>query len=102
MAELDQLGVSQRDVEAFCRQWKVRELSLFGSALRDDFAPGSDVDLLVELPPHHELSLYDWVDMIDQLREIFGRDVDLVAKSGLSNPIRRREILHTAKVLYAA
>ncbi|MFI5382034.1 MAG: nucleotidyltransferase family protein [Tepidisphaerales bacterium] len=83
----------------FCEKWKVRELSLFGSILRDDFRPDSDVDVLVELMPNHGLSLWDWADMIEELRGIFGRDVDLVSKTGLKNPIRRREILGTAKVL---
>ena len=89
-------------IEAFCRKWKVTELSIFGSALRDDFGPDSDVDILVELAPDHGLSLYEWVDMIDELKEIFGRDVDLVAKGGLKNPFRRREILRTAEVVYAS
>jgi len=48
------------------------------------------------------LSLYDWVDMIDELKGIFGRDVDLVGKEGLKNPFRRREILRTAEVIYAS
>lgn len=86
----------------FCRKWRVQELSLFGSALRDDFRPDSDIDVLVELQPGHGLSLYDWVDMIDELKVIFGREVDLVSKRGLKNPIRRDEILRTARVLYAA
>ena len=89
-------------IRGFCRKWRVKELSVFGSALRDDFRPDSDVDVLVELEPDHGLCLYDWVDMIDELKEIFGRDVDLVAKGGLRNPFRRREILATAEVIYAS
>jgi len=88
-------------IEAFCKKWKVREFSLFGSVLRQDFGPDSDVDVLVALQPRHGLTLYDWVDMIDELRAIFGRDVDLVAKGGLKNPFRRFEILRTAQVIYA-
>lgn len=89
-------------IECFCRKWGVTELSVFGSALRDDFTADSDVDVLVALRPGHGLTLYDWLDMIDELKAIFGRDVDLVAKGGLRNPFRRREILRTAHVLYAA
>ena len=96
------IGVPKDRIEAFCRKWKVKELSLFGSALRGDLGPDSDVDVLVELAPHHGLSLYDWVDMIDELKEIFGREVDLVAKGGLKNPFRRREILQTAEVVYSS
>lgn len=96
------ITIDHKRIETFCRKWRVKELSIFGSALRDDFGPDSDVDVLVELQPGHGLSLYDWVDMIDELREIFGRDVDLVAKGGLRNPFRRRQILRTAEVIYAS
>jgi len=89
-------------IEAFCKKWRVKEFSLFGSVLSEDFRPDSDVDVLVELWPGHGLTLYDWLDMIDELKEIFGRDVDLVAKGGLKNPLRRKEILRTAEVIYAA
>lgn len=89
-------------ITAFCRKWRVKEISIFGSALRSDFGPHSDVDVLVELEPDHGLDLYDWVDMIDELGEILGRSVDLVSKGGLKNPFRRMEILRTAEVLYAS
>lgn len=89
-------------IEAFCRKWRVRELSLFGSVLGEDFRPDSDVDVLVDLEPGHGLMLYDWLDMMEELRRLFGRDVDLVAKKGLKNPFRRKEILSTAEVIYAA
>lgn len=94
--------VDQERITTFCSKWRVKELAIFGSALRDDFGPDSDVDVLVELLPDHGLTLYDWMDMIDELKVIFGRDVDLVAKGGLKNPFRRREILRAAEVVYAA
>lgn len=96
------VAVDKERMAAFCRKWRVKELSLFGSALREDFGPGSDVDVLVELQPDHGLSLYDWVDMIEELEDIFGRKVDLVGKAGLKNPFRRREVLRTAEVVYAS
>ena len=96
------LTVDRERIGAFCRKWKVQELAVFGSALRDDFGPDSDIDVLVDLRPGHGLTLYDWVDMIDELSQIFGRNVDLVAKRGLKNPFRRQAILQSAKVLYAA
>jgi predicted nucleotidyltransferase len=97
-----QIQIPKDRIETFCRKWKVKEFSLFGSVLRSDFRPDSDVDVLVELQPGHGLTLYDWLDMIDELKEIFGRNVDLVAKGGLKNPIRRKEILRTAEVICAA
>ncbi|HUU55563.1 MAG TPA: nucleotidyltransferase domain-containing protein [Armatimonadota bacterium] len=89
-------------IAEFCRKWRVKELSVFGSALREDFRSDSDVDVLVELQPGHGLVMYDWLEMIEELRGIFGREVDLVAKGGLRNPFRRARILRTAEVLYAA
>jgi hypothetical protein len=96
------IAIDRERIAEFCRKWRVKELSLFGSALRQDFGPDSDVDVLVELQPNHGLSLYDWVDMIEELQGIFGRKVDLVAKGGLKNPFRRRAILRTAEVVYAS
>jgi predicted nucleotidyltransferase len=89
-------------IAEFCRRWKIEEFSLFGSVLREDFRPTSDIDVLIEFAPDAQWSLYDWVDMLDELKMAFGRDVDLVEKSGLRNPFRRREILRTREVLYAA
>ena len=97
-----QLAVDQTQIAEFCGKWRVKELSIFGSALQDDFRPDSDVDVLVELQPQHGLVLYDWLKMIEELTGIFGRDVDLVAKGGLRNALRRERILRTAEVLYAA
>jgi len=86
----------------FCRRWKVDELSLFGSVLREDFGPDSDVDVLVSFADDAHWSLYDWIDMIEELKTIFGRDVDLVSRSGLRNPFRRHEILRNREVLHGA
>lgn len=86
----------------FCRRWHVRELSLFGSALREDFGPKSDIDLLVVFEQDAPISLWDWGPMLDELRAIFGRKVDLVEKDAIRNPLRRRHILAHTRVLYAA
>jgi predicted nucleotidyltransferase len=92
------IAVDRERIESFCRRWKVKELSIFGSALREDFTSRSDIDVMVDLKPGHGLTLYDWLDMIEELKGIFGRKVDLVAKGGLKNPFRRRQILRTAEV----
>ncbi|MGO8814316.1 MAG: nucleotidyltransferase family protein [Terriglobia bacterium] len=89
-------------VRAFCRKWRIADLSVFGSALRDDFRPDSDVDLLVTFAPDAQWGLYDWMNMIAELREIFGREVDLLSRQSLRNPFRRHEILKTCESLYAA
>ena len=95
------IPIPKRHIRDLCRKWKIAELSLFGSALRDDFRADSDVDLVVTFAKEAEWSLYDWVDMIAELRVIFGRDVDLVSSRSLRNPFRRREILKTHETLYA-
>jgi len=87
---------------AFCHKWKVRELSVFGSALRDDFGPDSDVDILVSFDPAADWSLLDLVVMREELSALVGRDVDLVEQEALKNPYRRAAILHSKRVLYAA
>jgi len=96
------LEVRLEQIHAFCRKWKIKEFSLFGSILRSDFRPDSDVDVLVELEPDAPWSLYEWIDMIDELKAMFGRDVDLVEKTALVNPFRRHHILEHRRVVYAA
>ena len=85
-----------------CRKWKVREFSLFGSILREDFSPLSDVDVLVSFDPAAPRSLWDLMEMKEQLEALFGRSVDLVEKEALRNPWRKRRILSTYEVVYAA
>ncbi len=89
-------------IEGFCRRWKIREFSLFGSVLREDFGPESDVDVLVSFDPDSEWDLFHLAEMRDELMALFGRDVDLVEKEGLRNPFRRRTILDTREVIYHA
>jgi uncharacterized protein len=85
----------------FCQRWKIREFSVFGSVLRDDFTPDSDVDVLVSFYPGTFWG-FESVDMKDELEAMFGRRVDLLTKEGLQNPSRREQILSTRRVLYAA
>jgi predicted nucleotidyltransferase len=102
MEAIPHITVDNPAIAAFCRKWNVRELSLFGSVLRDDFKPESDIDILVELAPGHGLDLFDWVDMREELKHLFQREVDLVSKGGLKNPIRKKAILSSARIVYAA
>ena len=92
-------------VQEFCRRWRITELALFGSVLRDDFGPESDIDLLVRFAPDARYTLFDMVSMQEELTRIFGRQVDLVSRRGIEasrNPLRRRAILESAEVIYAA
>ena len=90
------------DLRRLCQRWRVLELSLFGSILRDDFGPDSDVDVLVTFAPDAGWSLFDLIRMRDELAKLLGRPIDLVEKRGLRNPFRRRAILQSREVIYAA
>ncbi len=99
------LNIPKEKIADFCRRWKITEVALFGSVLREDFSPKSDVDVLVSFASDARWSLLDHVDMQDELKIIFGRNVDLISKRGIErsrNPIRRKEILESAEVIYAA
>jgi predicted nucleotidyltransferase len=97
-----QLPIPKKEIAAFCKRWKVTELSLFGSVLRPDFRSDSDVDVLVTFSPKAEISLFDLVQMKLDLEKIFRRPVDIIEKDALENPFRKREILKTAQVIYVA
>jgi predicted nucleotidyltransferase len=91
-----------QEIASFCRKWEVQELALFGSVLRDDFSPDSDVDVLVTFDPEARRSLFNLIEMQDELEALLHRKVDLVSRGGLRNPFRKREILGTRKIVYAA
>lgn len=101
----DPFSVPQQKIVDFCRRWRVTELALFGSALRDDFRPDSDVDVLVSFDDDAHWTLFDLVIMQEELRDIFGREVDLVSRRGIErsrNVLRRQEILSSVEVIYVA
>lgn len=99
------LEVPDDAIARFCRQWRIAELAVFGSVLRDDFGPQSDVDMLVSFEPAARWGLFAFGDMEDELAAVFGRHVDLVARAAVEeskNYLRRRSILGSAKTIYAA
>ena len=99
---LANLDIPREQIEAFCRKWKIEEFSVFGSALREDFGPDSDVDVLISLKAGETMTLESYLDMRDELSAIFGgREIDLVQKRLLKNPFRRHEILANREIVYA-
>lgn len=87
----------------FCERWKITELALFGSILRDDFRPDSDVDVLVTFAPDAQWGLFKVAEMQQELEGILDRDVDFVSRRAIErshNWLRRKEILGTAKTFY--
>jgi len=97
-------SISREDLIRFCRRWQVRELALFGSALRPDFRPESDVDVLISFHERANWGLFDHVQMRLDLEGIFKRKVDLVTRRALEqtqNELLRERILKTSKVIFA-
>ena len=105
MVSIPELNVPQAEVAAFCQQWQISRLEVFGSILRDDFDPlHSDVDLLVTFLPSARWTLFDLAAMREAASAIFSRRVDLVERQAVErspNPIRRSAILKSARVIYA-
>ena len=94
--------ISEQGIAEFCRKWRITEFALFGSVLRPDFRPDSDIDVLITFGRDAPWSLWDMDDLSDELRQLLGREVDVVSKRALKNPFRRHEILTTRRVIYAA
>jgi predicted nucleotidyltransferase len=92
----------RKKIAEFCKRWGITEFSLFGSVLREDFRPDSDIDVLVNIDPSAHIGLLELAQMQIELENIFKRPVDLVEKDALRNPYRRSEILKTAQIIYAA
>jgi predicted nucleotidyltransferase len=97
----DHLNVNREALAEFCRRNHIRTLSLFGSVLRDDFGPNSDVDVLVEFEPGHSIGLIRMADIEIQLSRLFGRKVDLRTPMDLSRYFRD-DVVSSAEVQYAA
>lgn len=99
------LTVDRGALSAFCRRWSVAEIAAFGSVLRADFGPESDVDLLVTFEPDARPTLFDLATMRDELAALLGREVDLATRAGVEasrNHLRREAILSSAQVVHAA
>jgi len=99
------IAIPEEPLSEYCRRWKIAELALFGSVLRDDFRPDSDVDVLVRFHPEARHTLFDMVRMQKELEQMLGRNVDLVSRRGIENSrnyLRKKAILESAEVVYAA
>ena len=99
------IDIPRDKVAAFCKRWQIVELAFFGSVLRDDFGPDSDVDVLVRFDPQARHTLFDLVQMQDDLSGLLGREADLIERVAVErspNYIRRKAILQSAETIYAA
>jgi predicted nucleotidyltransferase len=99
------LGIPAEKIADFCRRWKIERLAIFGSAAKGELRPASDIDLLVTFCQDADWTMFDHFTMEEELSGLFGRDVDLVSLRAVEenpNPISRREILNSARQIYAA
>jgi hypothetical protein len=97
------IQIPEREILDFCQRWQIVEFAVFGSALREDFGPDSDLDVLVSFGPDADWSLLDHLRMEEELASLLKRDVDLLTRRAVEqshNWLRRREILDTAEVIY--
>jgi predicted nucleotidyltransferase len=104
MKPLD-LGIEADRIAGLCRRWKISRLAVFGSALRGELRPDSDIDLLVTFGSDADWTMFDHFTMEDELSRLLGREVDLISIRAIEenpNPITRREILDSARQIYAA
>ena len=99
------ISLPQDKIADFCQRWKINEFALFGSVLRTDFGPDSDLDILVTFAPEADWSLFDHVRMQEELKHLLNRKIDLFSRRAVEhshNEPRRREILTTAQAIYVA
>src|SRR5688572_9659809 len=99
------IALDEAALAAFCDRWRVAALELFGSVIRDDFRPDSDVDVLVTFQPDANWGLLEHAAMEDELATLVGRPVDLLSRRAVergANPIRRESILESAVTLFTA
>lgn len=98
------VSVRQKELRDFCERHGITRLAIFGSALREDFGPDSDVDVMVDFAPTRTPGMIRLTGMKLELERLFGRDVGLVTRNeveGSRNYVRRRSILDSAEVVYA-
>jgi predicted nucleotidyltransferase len=104
MEKLQKNGIflNYDDLVMVCKKYYINELSIFGSSLRDDFNINSDIDILVSFNKDSNITLFDIIDLENEFSQLLNRDVDIVEKESLKNPIRKDRILSTREVIYAA
>ncbi|MGI6395078.1 MAG: nucleotidyltransferase family protein [bacterium] len=95
------INIDYKKLNIFCKKWNIVEFALFGSVLREDFNSESDVDVLISFDEDVEISLFDLVEIKEELESFFGRKVDVVEKKAIKNPYRVKDIFSNMEILYA-
>ena len=103
LSKLKKNGIflNQEDIEKICKKYKIEELAVFGSVIREDFNDKSDVDFLISFHKDSGLTLFHLIDLKEEFSVLLGREVDIVEKEGVTNPIRKKIIFESAEVVYA-
>lgn len=96
------VNITEKDLNDIVQKYGVKEISVFGSAIRDDFSPQSDLDLLIEFSDSQKISLFDIIDIQEYFSKLTNRNVDIVEPAALKNPYRKKAILSSKEVLYSA
>jgi predicted nucleotidyltransferase len=96
------ISLDYKDIVLLCEKYGINELSIFGSSIRDDFTQNSDVDILVSFGNKSEITLFDIMDLEREFSQLLKKEVDIVEKESLKNPIRKNKILSTREIIYAA
>ncbi len=102
---IQKIQISEDQLSLICNKYLIKELSIFGSALRKDFDEDSDIDLLIEFKPEAAVSLFDLIDVKEDFEKLFGREIDIVSKNAIkrsNNYIRKKAILENYNTIYAA
>ncbi|MDR0642757.1 MAG: nucleotidyltransferase domain-containing protein [Treponema sp.] len=94
--------INYDNIVTICKKYFINELSIFGSSLRDDFNKDSDIDILVSFNKGSNITLFDIIELEKEFSELLDREVDIVEKEALKNPIRKDRILSTREIIYAA
>lgn len=99
------LNITDEQLAAFCRKWKIARVWLFGSVLREDFRPNSDIDVMVQFVDDATWTLFDLSQMKFEFQDLTGREVDMLTRRGVEsskNVYRRKSILESAEQVFAA
>ena len=96
------ITITENDINFIVKKYNVKELSIFGSSIREDFKITSDIDLLIEFNDSQNISLYDLLDIQEFFEKITKRSIDIVEPAGLTNPYRKEAILKSKEILYVA
>lgn len=104
LEKLDTNGmfISELEILRIAKKYQIKKIEAFGSVLRPDFSSESDVDLLISFYENAEISLFDLMDLESELSELFNRPVDIIEPAALKNPIRKKNILSSSELIYAA